>query len=117
MPNAQINIARVESGKSPSMRWGRVDVGDFVRVDIADLTAPGVITALTERVPASGELTMPLAGAIKMQGLSETEAADAIRLLYRRKNLLPNAQVHVQRITEQQAKGQPRVQDAKPAWK
>jgi RNA polymerase sigma factor (sigma-70 family) len=114
MPNAQIKITRVESGKSPSIHWARVGVGDFVRIDIEDLVGPGITTTVTDRVPQNGQISLPDAGPIKVQGMSETELTKAIQDLYRRQNIMSMAQVHVQRITEQQTKGQPRVQDRRP---
>jgi RNA polymerase sigma factor (sigma-70 family) len=111
MPNAKIRIGRIESGKSPLMRWARVGVGDFIRVDIADLVGPGVETTITDRVSDTGQIALPQAGSIKVVGLSENQLAKAIQVRYRQQNLMPNAQVQVQRITEQQAKGQPRVKN------
>ena len=114
LANAQIRITRIESGKSPSMRWARIGVGDFLRVDIADLVGPGVETTITDRVSDTGQIALPQAGSIKVIGLNENELAKAIQVRYRQQNVMPNAQVSVQRITEQQAKGQPRVRNDTP---
>ena len=113
MPNAQVRIVRIESGKAPSARSGPAIVGDFLHIEIADLVGPGVMTTITDRVPDAGLIEFPQAGPLKVKGMSEVEIEQEIHDLYRRKNLLPNAQVTVQRITEQAAKGQPRVQDRK----
>jgi membrane-associated protease RseP (regulator of RpoE activity) len=51
----------------------RVHAGDVLKVEVGDLTAPGVETMLVQRVSPAGTISLPLIGAVQVAGLTEEE--------------------------------------------
>ena len=80
------------------MKLGAVAAGEVLRVSLNDLVGPGVQTVRTVRVDDKGEVAMPLAGAVKVGGLSEAAAAGAIAKAYRDQRLIDGAQVSVLKV-------------------
>jgi len=72
-----------------------VGKNDLLSVSITDLVAPGVETVKTARVSESGNISLPLIGQIRGEGMTENQLEEEIRKAYRDQNLMPNAQVSV----------------------
>ncbi len=68
---------------------------DLVSVSITDLVAPGVETVKTTRVSESGNLTLPLIGQVRAEGLTEAQLEEAVVEAYRKANIIQKAQVSV----------------------
>ena len=73
---------------------------DLLSVTVSDLVGPGVETVKQARVSESGNISLPLVGQIRAEGLTEAQLEAEIQRAYREANLMPNAQVSV---TVQQA--------------
>ena len=73
---------------------------DLLSVTVSDLVGPGVETVKQARVSESGNISLPLVGQIRAEGLTEAQLETEIQRAYREANLMPNAQVSV---TVQQA--------------
>lgn len=73
---------------------------DLLNISITDLVAPGVETVKASRVSESGNVSLPLVGQVRAEGLTEPQLETEIQRVYREANLMPNAQVTV---TVQQA--------------
>ena len=73
----------------------KIGPGDLLNVSITDLVGPGVETVKSTRVTDSGQISMPLVGAIPVSGQTAIELEKSIQKAYRTANLLPNAQVSV----------------------
>ncbi len=73
---------------------------DLLSISISDLVGPGVETVKQVRVSESGNISLPLIGQIRAEGLTEAQLETEIVRAYRENNLMPNAQVSV---TVQQA--------------
>ncbi len=70
-----------------------VGKNDLVNISISDLVAPGVDTVKTSRISESGNVSLPLIGPIKAEGLTEAQLERAISKAYRDANVIQNAQV------------------------
>ena len=103
IPQAKVTVIRIESGTNPSMKSGPIAEGDFIRVSIVDLVGPGVESSIVSKVPEGGMVKLPEVGLVRLSKMTEAEAEKAIQVAYRKANLIPNAQVGVQRITEKEA--------------
>ncbi|MEO6434401.1 MAG: polysaccharide biosynthesis/export family protein [Tepidisphaeraceae bacterium] len=68
---------------------------DLLAISITDLVAPGVETVKQARVSESGNISMPLVGPIRAEGLTEAQLEAEIQRVYREQNLMPQAQVTV----------------------
>ena len=77
-----------------------VGKNDLLSISISDLVGPGVETVKQARVSESGNISLPLVGQIRAEGLTEAQLEAEIQRAYRDANLMPNAQVSV---TVQQA--------------
>ena len=73
---------------------------DLLGISISDLVGPGVETVKQARVSESGNVSLPLVGQVRAEGLTEAQLETEIQRAYREQNLMPNAQVSV---TVQQA--------------
>lgn len=73
------------------------DIGpnDLLSVSITDLVGPGVETVKQQRVSESGNISLPLIGQIRAEGLTEAELEKVVQQAYRDANLIQNAQVSV----------------------
>jgi protein involved in polysaccharide export with SLBB domain len=76
--NGVCTIAIIETAAKTSVPAGPVGVGDTLRVSIADMVAPGAVTVIHAQVGRDGTVTIPLAGAVKVNGMSEADAAGAV---------------------------------------
>jgi protein involved in polysaccharide export with SLBB domain len=68
---------------------------DLISVSITDLVGPGVETVKTARVSESGNISLPLIGQIKAEGLTEAQLETQIARTYKDQGLMQNAQVSV----------------------
>src|SRR6188474_1237032 len=68
---------------------------DLLTISITDLMGPGVETLKSVRVSESGNVSLPLVGQVRAQGLTEQQLEGEIQRAYREANLIPNAQVSV----------------------
>jgi polysaccharide biosynthesis/export protein len=68
---------------------------DLVNVSVTDLVGPGVETTKVTRVSESGNVSLPLIGQVKAEGLTEAQLEQAIVDAYRNASLIQNAQVSV----------------------
>jgi protein involved in polysaccharide export with SLBB domain len=96
--SAMVSVLRLESADRASVKLGPVAPGEVLRVTLMDLAGPGVETVKTVKVAANGQIAMPLAGAIKVDGLTEADAARAIAKAYADKHLISGAQVTVLKV-------------------
>jgi protein involved in polysaccharide export with SLBB domain len=96
--SAMVSVLRLESADRANVKIGPVAPGEVLRVSLMDLAGPGVETVKTAKVAANGQIAMPLAGAIKVDGLTEADAARAIAKAYADKHLISGAQVTVLKV-------------------
>jgi protein involved in polysaccharide export with SLBB domain len=96
--SAMVSVHRLESADQANVKLGPVAPGEVLRISITELAGPGVETVKTVKVAGDGHIAMPLVGAIKLEGLSEAEAARAIAKTYRDKHLIQSAQVTVLKV-------------------
>ncbi|HYO10094.1 MAG TPA: polysaccharide biosynthesis/export family protein [Tepidisphaeraceae bacterium] len=68
---------------------------DLLSISITDLVGPGVETIRSVRVSESGNVSLPLIGQVRAEGLTEAQLETEIQRAYREANLMPNAQVSV----------------------
>ena len=68
---------------------------DLLSISISDLVGPGVETVKQARVSESGNISLPLVGQVRAEGLTEAQLEAEIQRAYREANLMPNAQVSV----------------------
>jgi polysaccharide export outer membrane protein len=68
---------------------------DVLSISITDLVAPGVETLKQLKVSESGNISLPLVGQVRAEGLTEAQLETEIQRAYREANLMPQAQVSV----------------------
>ena len=68
---------------------------DLLTISITDVVGPGVETVKSVRVSESGNVSLPLIGQIRAEGLTEAQLETEIQRAYRDANLMPNTQVSV----------------------
>ena len=73
----------------------KIGKGDLVTITVNDLVGIGVETTKQTRVSESGNISMPLLGQIKAEGLTEDDLQKAIADAYRNGQIITNAQVSV----------------------
>jgi polysaccharide export outer membrane protein len=73
----------------------KIGKGDLVDISVNDLVGLGVETTKQTRVSESGNVSMPLLGQIKAEGLTEDELQKAIADAYKTGQIITNAQVSV----------------------
>jgi protein involved in polysaccharide export with SLBB domain len=83
-----------ESGVTP----GPIKVGDPIQVTVFDLVGTGRRLVSLAIVGEDGQVELPIAGAIKLDGLTEAQADKAVQIRYRDRQLLPNATVSVLKL-------------------
>lgn len=96
--SAMVSVRRLESADQANVKLGPVTPGEVLRISITELAGPGVESVKMVKVAENGQIAMPLAGAIKLDGLSEAEAARAIAKTYRDQHLISSAQVTVLKV-------------------
>jgi polysaccharide export outer membrane protein len=77
----------------------RLGPTDLVEITVLDPTGPGVKATTSARVSPAGTVRLPLVGEVKIAGLTEVEAVDAVAKAYADKRVIANAQVTVS-VTE-----------------
>jgi polysaccharide biosynthesis/export protein len=97
-PNDQFTQA-VDVDPETDLNAAEVDYligkNDLLTVSITDLMGPGVETVKSVRVSESGNVSLPLVGQVRAQGMTEQQLETEIQRAYREANLIPNAQVSV----------------------
>jgi protein involved in polysaccharide export with SLBB domain len=68
---------------------------DLLSISITDVVGPGVETIKSVRVSESGNVSLPLIGQFRAEGLTEAQLETEIQRAYRDANLMPNTQVSV----------------------
>ena len=96
--SAIVAVQRLESADQANVKLGPIAPGEVLRISITELAGPGVESVKTVTVADNGQIAMPLAGAIKLEGLTEADAARAIAKAYRDKHLIAGAQVTVLKV-------------------
>ncbi len=72
-----------------------IGANDLLVVSITDLVGTNVETLKQSRVSESGNISLPLLGQVKAEGLTESQLEQEIIDSYRRSNIIQNAQVAV----------------------
>ena len=90
---AIVTVAILEIGATAPVKPGPFAAGDTVRVVIQGIEAPTAATTIHAQVAADGTIQLPLAGELKIAGLTENDAADAIVKLYSTKKVVDGADV------------------------
>jgi polysaccharide export outer membrane protein len=68
-----------------------IGAGDVLQIEISDLVQPGVQSVPIRRVSPTGNITLPLVGELRVAGLSEFAAAEAIDAAYREGQFIQEA--------------------------
>jgi protein involved in polysaccharide export with SLBB domain len=110
-----VAVWREQSADQADVKLGPVAPGEVLRVGITDLAGPGVETVKAVRVDDKGLITMPLVGAVKVDGLTESAVASAIAKAYRDRNLIASANVTVLKINGAAALPDDELQPLTPA--
>jgi RNA polymerase sigma factor (sigma-70 family) len=80
----------------PAVVGEKIEPNDRLRIKIANLVAPGMLTTLSPRVDPSGQISLPIIGQIYVEGEVPSEVEVEIRKAYFDANILRNAQVNVE---------------------
>jgi RNA polymerase sigma factor (sigma-70 family) len=99
-----VTVTRAETAAEPSVAPGRIAEGAHLEIRVWDLTGPNRETHEVLTVDDKGEVTAPLAGAVKVAGEDEAAAERAIAAAYERKGILADAWLTVRRISEDEAR-------------
>ena len=97
IPNAGITVERAQAGADNVVRTGPLATGDFLRVRVLELLGPGRESVKNVQVDERGEVHPPHLKGVKVAGLTEAAAADAITRAYAEAQLVQNAPVSVLR--------------------
>jgi protein involved in polysaccharide export with SLBB domain len=95
---ALVTVRRVQAAEHAEFKLGPITKGDILRLGIQDLTGQGVETIKVVKVDDQGAISLPLAGSVKIEGLSETGVSQAIARAYRDAHLIQNACVWALKI-------------------
>jgi protein involved in polysaccharide export with SLBB domain len=69
--------------------------GDVLQIEINDLVQPGTQSVPIRRISPTGNITLPLVGELRLAGLSEFEAAEAINAAFRDGDFIQDARASV----------------------
>jgi protein involved in polysaccharide export with SLBB domain len=98
LESGQVAVQRTEKAANASLPAGPIVIGDTLVVRIWDLEGPGVETAQTWTVDPEGCIDLPRIGKLKLQDLTEFEAADFISRSYDDAKVIERAMVTVLRV-------------------
>jgi len=93
-----VTIGLLQTAAETGVNTGPLKAGDPVQVTVFDLVGSGRRLVSFAMVGEDGQIELPLAGAIKFEGLTEAEADRAVQNRYRERRLLPNATVSVLKL-------------------
>lgn len=97
--NAVVTVGVLESGSAATVKPGPLNRGDRLRITIyglvAQLQQPTTVLAM---IGDDGSIELPVAGELKLAGLTEAEADKAIATLYRERGAVQGAIVSVLRL-------------------
>jgi protein involved in polysaccharide export with SLBB domain len=102
---AEVFVLKVESAEEPSIAVGPVGAGDLLIVTVYDIPTPGVEMVTPVRVGGDGTAYLPFVGPVRMQDMTEIDAAAAVTRAFLNKNLAKNAAASVLRVESGQRPG------------
>jgi hypothetical protein len=79
----------------------QIVAGDTLSIRVPQLVGPGIEPQTTQQVASGGTVTLPMLDPVAVNGMSESQAAEAIALKYRDAKLIPNATATVTIATTQ----------------
>jgi protein involved in polysaccharide export with SLBB domain len=89
-----VHVWRKQSATSPLAPHGPIAPGDLIHLAVRDLTAANVTTTADRRVSEAGELELPLISTpLKVAGMTDSQAADAVVAAYADRQILAKALV------------------------
>ena len=92
-----VTVAIIATAAQMPVKPGPLARGDTLRLTVFDLTGPGKRTDADCAIAADGTITAPLAGQVKVAGLSDGDASRAIAKAYKDAQIITNASVIVLR--------------------
>ena len=93
-----VRIFRRQTGGSPGAPSGPIRAGDLLHVVVRDVVGPNTTSVVDRRVGESGELNLPLAGPLKVVGLTDPQVAELIVATYADRQIVAHAAVDVATI-------------------
>lgn len=102
--DAIVVIGIVRSAAETRVKPAVIANGENLRITLFDITGPNDRLEVLAQTADDGTIVLPLVGALKLAGLTEMQADDAVRKAMRDKNIIENATVSVLRLD---AEGQP----------
>jgi protein involved in polysaccharide export with SLBB domain len=94
--HAQVDVRRIEAGsRVATPTAGRLAGGDLVAVTVDDLTGPGATAEFRSHVGANGDVVIPVVGALKLEGLTEAQAEQAVAKEFQTRGVIRDAVVGV----------------------
>ena len=93
-----VTIGLLQTASETGVASGAMKIGDPVQVTIFDLVGTGRRLVTFAMIGDDGMIELPLGGAVKLDGLTESEADQAVQNRYRERRILPNATVSVLKL-------------------
>ncbi len=95
-----VTMARAESADAATIKSGPIARDEYVEFILWDLDAPGKMTRKVLQVNGDGEIDLPIAGKVKVDGLEESAAEKAIVRVYFDKNIIRDPPICIRRVTQ-----------------
>jgi protein involved in polysaccharide export with SLBB domain len=89
--NGIVTVAIRERGVDSAVKPGPAGPGDTFQISIGELTGPGSVTTLHAQIAPDGTIELPLAGKLKVAGLTDAEIDVAVAKRYKEKSIVANA--------------------------
>lgn len=96
--DAIVTVGLLQTAAETGVATGPFKPGDPVQVTVFDLVGTGRRLVSLAMVGDDGEIDLPLAGMVKLEGLTEPEADKAVQNRYRERRLLPNGTISVLKL-------------------
>ncbi len=96
--SANVSVRRLRVSGTGGPPPGPIAPFDLVRVSVDDLEGPGATTVRINRVPADGTITLPYAGPLKIESLTDQQVEAAIAKAYRDNGIVEHPTVSVLRL-------------------
>ena len=93
-----VTIGLVQPAAETGLAAGPIRAGDALMVTVFDLVGPGRRLVSLAMVGTDGQIELPLAGPVKLEGLTEGQADAAVQARFSDKRVLPRATVSVLRL-------------------
>jgi protein involved in polysaccharide export with SLBB domain len=97
-PKPLVSLNRLEAGATASVRSGPLFPGDVLRIQVFDLTGKATDTVRFVRVSDGGAIGVPFLGQVKLAGMTEAQAENAILDAYRAAEMGAHEMVSVLRM-------------------